>query len=407
MGRKKVRKTRRQARNAMFNLRGGFTGQGTAGNLVRMGRNYLSSEARKGINNLTPIVAKGVSKRFGSALGGYVAKKFSEEGLKLIEKINAIHPESMTVGEASGEPTMDIATGTRKTSVDYQGPVKSRTFIESYTMGEKTSKSLLNAGSQNGTKTVCVFDSMNDSNFRDPSNAHREYLELVTGFNQKLLYANMYLTGKWTDIYEKIYKVGMTIQPSNLTPNPNYQLKSVDYRIYAGAMSFTNKLRFRNNMSTTSCKIKVHIIGAKTVNNAASLMYYAPITNATWSNATDTIQGMDINKVISAAAKYNRPNYVNSAGEYVANTTSNTFADVAYITPSAIMSDSPVFNTRFKIVKTFSKTLDVGDELLLNLKTTFGSGLRLDRALALYGELAGTPEVTSASWAFPYFIVVE
>lgn len=364
--------------------------------------NRSIESAARGLNTRYPIlspvtsrVAMSAKKKAGDMIGAVG---------EYVENILMVHPESMSVVQTSGEPVKDKAIGSRKTAVDYQGPVKSRTFTENYVMGESTSKALQNAAKQNGVKTICLFDSTNDVNFKDPTKPHREYLELVTGFNQKLIFQHKRFSINWSDIYENIYKIGFNTTAST---NPDNQIRTVDYRIYGGALSLNNKLRFRNNMSTTSCKLKVHIVAAKTVADSRTLAYNAPVAAIGYlpTAANDTSQGMDTNKIITATTAYPRPNYA-PGGTWTSNLDYGE-GFYALLTPSASVTDSEYFNSRFKIVKTFKKTLDVGDELLLNIKSTFGSGLRLDRVLAMKQELAGFVATDPQDWVFPYFVVAE
>lgn len=396
------RKKRRGSSSSVLNIpRGGFAPSGVANTLKGLGR-YAYDKAKPRITQgINYAIDSSPLPGFGKKIARDFATKLSGKIDETVETITMVHPETMSVAETSGEPRTDKAIVKQKMRVDYQGPVKQRSFSTTYKMGERTSKSLLMAAKTNGSKTLCLFDTLNDSNFRDPSLSHREYLELTTGFNQRAYFSSTSMQPKWRAIFEDLYKIGFDTSAST---NPDNQTRTVDYRIYGGALSCTNILRFRNNMLGTSAKLRVHVVGNK--NQSLAPFYDVPLLNGTAlaTGANNTAQVMDSNKVITAGTTMPRPNYAPS-GVYATDTT-NSVSVYGLVTPSAKITDSPLFMSRHKIIRTFEKTLDVGDDYTLTLMNTFGSGLRLDRVLAMKTEIGYTAN-DSTKYAFPYFIIVE
>lgn len=344
-------------------------------------------------------IDKGLGKLGTTSTSLFMGKK-AEKILTAVEPL--LDPISGSTVSAGAKAIMNLVTQKNDTKVDFQGPVKSRTFISNYTAGKKTTKSLLNCAAQNGTKTHSLFNTLTNADFKDPTKAHKEYCELVTGFNQKLLYVSKYFTPQWNDVFN-IYKVNLNeTGDTTYYSQPNQQDKSLEYRIYGGLLNVSSSLRFRNNMSTTACKFKVHIVASKK-RDPVSMNYEDIMASVTAPNINRQV--LDEQKIYSSFANYPRPYKKDASGNFSSDTT-DSHAIYSLVTPSSKLTDSEEFNDRYVIIKTFARTLDVGDELLLNLRYNFGSGIRLDRALSLKQE-TGFDRTLTPKWVFPWHIIVE
>lgn len=393
-------KQKKKKRGAGLVPRGGFIGTsgrmpGFVGNVTKGIQNFIIDEAVKQGTNLGLKMARGVAKKYPRAyktsmrMAEYVGGNIDKDGWSKIsrmvtEKVGYVEPETNALSE-KGDKIPQISAFTKNNlKTDFQGPVKSRTFTTEFRYGKRTSRSLINHMKTYGSKRICTFDTLNDANFKNPEKAHKEYCEMVTGFNQKLWYSSKYLQPLWKSIFKDVYNVTPSTGTNSQSlptsfPDGNSQDKYV--RMYGGLTSVNSRLKFRNNMNGVSSKIKIHLIAQKDVDPQA-MQWDNALYRAVGDNNRETAiiaqkqQAIDINKVITGFSPYYRPY------SPVTNTT-DSHANYALVTPGTKLTESEEFNQRFTILKTFARTLDVGDEFALNLQYSFGPGVRLDRALAL------------------------
>lgn len=318
-----------------------------------------------------------------------------------------IDNENGSVVSVRGRMKQDKITTATTVKVDMSGPVKQRSFNTSIRFGRPTSKALLQAAKMNGTKTVNLWNSLTDANFKNPANNHKEYCEMVTGFGQKMLYASNYLAPSWKSIYSDIYKVTVDTVTDPNALNPDAADSTKDLSLYGCALNVNSKITLRNNMNTTSAVVKIHFVTLKD-RRGNSAPYNEPIYSLPTLGG---MNGIEDQRVLVAPTVYPRPNYRNS-GTFVAGTaqwgpqTTDSHATVCYVAPGVDIRESARWNDKFMISKTLTKTLDVGDDWTLNINRTLGSGLKLDEALRSGANLSQS-SINQATVPFGHRIIVE
>ena len=241
-----------------------------------------------------------------------------------------------------------------------------RVFKTSFEAGKPATRSVVQAGKQNGTSKITFYDSI----VQTPTN-DRDQLTLYSGFNQKALYwPRSVAHWSWNDLKTLINATGYV----NETERAEAAYWLTKY--------FGTKLTIYNTNKYIKTKVKVHWLRQKEHNGGAS-----------------TKMSSFFNSNIDfPTVKYTIP------AEYqLTNNVVDTVFDHVMVDPVlGSMRQAERFPVTFDVVKTFTQTLDPGESWNIDYKHHTGPGIRINDLVNAVDDTAFNNEAS-----FFYYPVIE